>query len=244
MKKNVIILTSGISGSSVLTGLIARGGYWTGEVTHNKPDYDTFENQDLIDLNCRLFNEAEYTGNYAFDVSTAAIGRIGELYSRIDCQTYRSFLERCDDRQPWVWKDPRLWMTIRFWKNLLDLDRCAFILLTRDVKQIWMSALLRRQILTYRSAQSYETNINRSILQFFHESDIPYLHVTYEGLITNPPETIGRLNKYLGSSLTVEDLKKVYRGPLYRAPKFPMEKRLKAMAIYYKNFFERMDIVE
>ena len=31
LNPNVIILTSGISGSSVLTGLISRAGYWTGD---------------------------------------------------------------------------------------------------------------------------------------------------------------------------------------------------------------------
>ena len=58
---NVIILTSGISGSSVLTGLISRAGYWLGDVTHKK-EYDTYENQELIDLDLQLFKQSEYTG--------------------------------------------------------------------------------------------------------------------------------------------------------------------------------------
>src|SRR5229473_2043132 len=34
------------------------------------------------------------------------------------------------EHRPWVWKDPRLWLTIYFWKSLLSLDQCRFILLT------------------------------------------------------------------------------------------------------------------
>src|SRR5690242_9748399 len=58
---NVIILTSGLTGSSVLTGLIARAGYWTGSQTFKK-EYDTFENVELIRLNRDLFAAAGYSG--------------------------------------------------------------------------------------------------------------------------------------------------------------------------------------
>src|SRR5262249_53751564 len=92
MKKNIIILTSGLSGSSLLTGFIARGGYWTGDTTFSKHDYDTFENQELIDLNKKLFQEAEFTGNYAFEFSAEAMERITGLASRIDCGPYQSFV--------------------------------------------------------------------------------------------------------------------------------------------------------
>ena len=47
---NTIILTSGLTGSSVLTGLLARGGFWAGDRTAKKKDYDTFENEELIRL--------------------------------------------------------------------------------------------------------------------------------------------------------------------------------------------------
>jgi hypothetical protein len=40
IRKNVIIRTMGLSGNSVLSGLIGRAGYWTGEDTFKK-EYDT-----------------------------------------------------------------------------------------------------------------------------------------------------------------------------------------------------------
>ena len=60
----VIILTSGLSGSSVVSNLISRGGYWTGDSTHQKRDYNTYENEALIELNQKLFELAGYNGNY------------------------------------------------------------------------------------------------------------------------------------------------------------------------------------
>jgi hypothetical protein len=243
MKKNVIILTSGLSGSSLLTGFIARGGYWTGEETFRKRDYQTFENQELIDLNKRLFREAEYNGNYTSDFSPEALDRIAGLFSGIDCGVYGSFLKRCDDHQPWIWKDPRLWMTVRFWKNLLDLDRCVFVVLTRDIRQAWISSLLRRQVVTYRYARNYEGQINRTIVDFLQDNALPYLHVKYEELIERPAEAIARLNAHLDSTLTLEDLKASYKGQLYRPPTYSLWRQFKAMLIYLKNYSERLDVV-
>jgi hypothetical protein len=245
MQKNVIILTSGLSGSSVLTGLIARGGYWTGDETFRKKGaevYETFENQKLIDLNRKLFAEAAYVGNYLVECSTTAIQDISLLYPKLDCSEYRDFVAHCDSHRPWIWKDPRLWLTIRFWKNLLDLDQCRFILLTRGSVQSWVSTTLRRQIMTYRYSKTYEETIKASILEFFEETHLPYLHLGYEELISRPKETVQRLNAFLDAELSVDDLKKVYHKPLYKNPRNSWAKHVKALLIYLKNYSERRDI--
>ena len=242
MKRNVIILTSGLSGSSVLTGLIARAGYWTGESTFKKADYETFENQEVIDLNSKLFREAGYQGNYLLEYSPEAIRNVEELYGRIDCTPYRALIERCNQHQPWIWKDPRLWLTIRFWKHLLDLDSCCFIILSRGLMQSWISSLLRRQITTYRYAKAYETKIVDSAAGFVQETGGPYLRLTYEGLIERPAETLESLNRFLGSNLSVADLQQTYHKPLYKSPRSSFAKHMKAMMIYAKNYSERLDI--
>src|SRR5438105_1658760 len=135
--RNLIILTSGLTGSSVLTGLISRAGYWTGDSTQQKPDYNTFENHELVKLNLNLLELAALKSSYHTHFSQRAVDHIASLLSRIDLEPYRSFIRKCNDHSPWVWKDPRLWMTIRFWKNLIDVDNCSFILLTRGYFQCW-----------------------------------------------------------------------------------------------------------
>ncbi len=242
MKKNVIILTSGLSGSSVLTGLIARAGYWTGDETFRKADYETNENRKLIELNLRLFEAAGYKGNYLLEFSSQALNSIATLHGRIESGPYRSFIDQCNEHQPWIWKDPRLWLTIRFWKSLLDLDQCQFILLTRGTVQSWISSTLRRQITTYRYSKQYEENIKRSAAQFLTEHRLPYLNLSYEELIERPAEAIKRLNEYLETELTIQDLKTVYHKPLYRNPRNSFLKHMKAILIYLKNYGERLDV--
>ena len=242
MKKNVIILTSGLSGSSVLAALVARAGYWIGDETFSKEEYATFENSRLIELNLKLMCEAGYKGNYLMEFAADTITAINSLYSRIGSAEYRSFVAACESRRPWIWKDPRLWMTIRFWRNFLNRDDCRFILLTRSSLQIWISAMLRRQITTYRYHRRYEGLIHESAVSFCWEYNLPYLHVTYEDLILHPAEVIGRVNGHLDTSLTVEDLQAVYHKPLYRSPRNSGLKHLKAMLIYLKNYSSRLDL--
>jgi hypothetical protein len=242
MKQNVIILTSGLSGSSVLTGLIARAGYWTGDKTFRKQQYETFENQELIDLNLKLFQEAGYKGNYLVEFSRTAMQQIASLSGTIDCGIYRSFIGKCERNQPWVWKDPRLWLTIRFWKNLLDLSTCRFILLTRGLTQSWISSTLNRQILSYRYFRSYENHIRQSASDFLDEQHLPYLRLTYEGLILHPADVLDQLNPFLNTSLAVEDLKSVYHKPLYKNPRNSWSKHLKAVLIFLKNYSSRLDV--
>jgi hypothetical protein len=241
MKRNVIILTSGLTGSSVLTGLICRAGYWAGESTQKKEDYDTYENRELIQLNLSFFELVGYTGNYTMEFSEKTIQRINSLAGKIDDREYKLFLRRCNEHRPWIWKDPRLWLTIRFWKNLLDLEDCKFIFLTRGLMQSWVSATLRRQIWTYRDYVAYEERIKSSLLSFFADNSLPYLHVRYEELIMHPAETIHELNGFLATRLTIEDLKVVYHKPLFENPRTSIPNYAKATLIYLKNHRRRVD---
>jgi hypothetical protein len=242
MGRNAIVLTSGLTGSSVLAGLISRAGYWVGDDTQKKEDYDTYENKELIELNLRLFREAGYRGNYLVEFSPEAMARVGSLHGQIDPSAYQQFVKKCADHRPWIWKDPRLWMTIRFWKHFLDSQDCRYILLTRGSVQSWVSATLRRQIRSYRSLKSYEARIQSSVLAFLKETKASYLHVSYEELIRHPARTIDQLNGHLETGLTVADLKSVYHKPLYENPRASYGNYLKAALIYLKNYSERVDV--
>ncbi len=240
--KNVVILTSGLSGSSVLAGLLVRAGLWPGAKTYRKEDYDTFENRELIDLNMRLLEEVRYKGDYTREVSQQVVANIAGLGGRIDAGPFRAMVEKCEQHRPWLWKDPRLWLTIRFWAKLLDLQECRFIHLTRGARPLWISSLLRRQITTYRYLRSYEAEVGKLITGFLEENRLSYLHITYEALIERPDDAIAQLNRTLGTRLSVGDLKAVYNGPLYRNPGGSWASYAKALLIYARNFSERRDI--
>ena len=241
-QRNAIILTSGLTGSSVLTGLISRAGYWTGEKTHKK-EYDTFENQELVDLNKRIFSQAGYDGNYRAQFSQQALNQIDKLALNVDDEVYRQFIAKCDAHRPWVWKDPRLWLTIRLWKKFLNTEDCRFIVLSRSYLQCWVSATLRRRIKSYKFSKLYEQSVQETSIKFLEENGLQYLHVRYERLILNPDETISELNEHLGTKLTVDDLKSIYSKPLYKLPRNSWD-FMKAVLIYLKNYSERADVQE
>ena len=89
MPRNVIILTTGLAGSSVLTGLLAEAGYWTGDDTFKKSDYNTFENQELVELNRGIFKAVGYERNYTMEFSRNDVRMIAERSHDIDPAPYR-----------------------------------------------------------------------------------------------------------------------------------------------------------
>ena len=197
MNKNVIILTGGLSGSSVLAGLISRGGWWVGEETFKKPDYDTYENQQLIDVNRQLFEQLGYAGNYEMVFDAADIRLFADPGRPIDIEPFQRFLAECDAHKPWLWKDPRLWLAIHRWSAYLDLDQIKFINFTRDPMQAWISSTIRRQIQEYRYSKSYLNNIRDSIRRFLIRNELEYIELKYEDLLQAPECAIYQLNEFL-----------------------------------------------
>lgn len=235
---NVIILTAGLAGSSVIAGLLADAGYWAGADTVRKPDYDTFENRDLVGLNDRLLREAGYQERFDRVFRREHIGGVTERLAGVAPEPYRHFVDACNRHAPWVWKDPRLWLTIRFWARLLDRERLRIILVSRQHGQAWVSHLLRRQIETPRYCRDYLDGVRASFLEFIAENRLPYLEMVYEELLLEPEPALERLGNFLGTRFSLADLERIHRGPLYRR-RHGMADYICAMLVYLKNYAER-----
>jgi len=235
MRKNIIILTVGLTGSSVLTALLARADYWLGEVTKKKPTYDTFENGTLVDVNKQIFRQAGYEGHYEIEFSQEALELIDQMASRVDLAPYQEFVSMCGRNSPWIWKDPRLWLTIRFWDKIIDVSKYQFIVVTRDHTQTWISTLLKRQIQSYSYCQRYTDQVNASIIDYLSENMAEFVKIGFEDLICRPELTIEELNQFLDTSLSVDDLKAVYHKPLYKKPRGFID-FVRALLIYVKNY--------
>ena len=236
---NVIILTGGLTGSSALAGLLTAGGYWSGDDTFKKTDYNTYENADLIRLNRQLMKRVSIGEEYTQVFQPAAIGAIGALAGVEPEDEYRAFLQACEQRVPWLWKDPRLWLTIRFWHPMVDWSRVRVLLLRRDPMQAWISTIQRRQIQTFRYLAAYNDSIQRSLVEFLESNEIGFLSTTYEDLVMTPEREIDRIAKYIGAPLTLDQFTSTYSGPLYKRPK-TWRDAIEAGLIYLKNFNERI----
>jgi len=238
LPNNVMILTGGLTGSSALAGLLTAAGYWSGDETFKKSDYNTYENADLIRLNRQLMKRVSVGEEYTSTFQPKAIAAVEKLAGVEPDDEYRAFVQACEQRTPWLWKDPRLWLTVRFWYPLIDWNRVRVLLLSRDPVQAWISAIQRRQIQSYRYLVAYNDSIQRSLLDFLQSRQIQFLPVGYEQLVTTPDVQVKRIGEFIGTRLTLDQFTSTYSGPLYRNPK-TWRDAIEAGLIYLKNFNER-----
>jgi hypothetical protein len=236
--EGVVILTIGWTGSSVLTGLLHAGGFWTGP-TVVKPDYDTYENRELVRLNRQLLDEAGIGERYAETIERDWPVRVERLFERVDLRPFRALVQRSRDSAPWVWKDPRLWVTIPFWACLLPESGVRYILLTREPLQAWISCNLRRQIQSYGYIKRYSDAVESTARRFLEASEARWVEVVYENLLLHPETQLDRLSAFCGRRLDILHLKSIYAGALHRRNRGPRD-LLVAGLVYAKNYRERL----
>lgn len=235
---DTVILTHGWTGSSVFSGLIARGGGWSGDGTVAKPDYDTFENVRLVELNSQLLTRFAKSLNHEHEFSDEHVRLIAKRARGADLGELDAFVALCGQHRPWVWKDPRLTWTIRVWADRLDLPAARFLVLTRETTQAWITANLRRHVQSLGFTRDYNDGITRSNLHFLQERDLPYLALSFEELLLEPERTLEQLNQHLNAGLTMTELQAVCKLPLGKRSR-GLKDFMTAAAIYVKNYRER-----
>lgn len=237
--KNIIILTSGLSGSSVITNLISQIGYWTGDSTCKKIDYNTHENSQLVYLNEQLLKQISYETEYSSVIRADKFLLAEKLYGELDLTPFKAFINECNQAGAWLWKDPRLWVTMPFWIQLLDKKDFQVIFVDRSISQRWISELLRRNIQSYGYCSQYNRHIEELIKQFIEKHHLQSCNVLFDDLIERPDSTLLKINQLLGSDLNVDSLKAVYNKPLYQKPR-GIKDLLLAIMIYLKNYHLRL----
>ena len=231
-KPNLIILTPGLSGSSVITSLISNAGYFLGKNTA-KIEYDTFENKKLVEHNITLFKQTGFMWRDPGDLPPPSIEKMKELHKNIDLNPYRDFIKECDESSPWIWKDPRLSYTMFFWKELLNLENCKFIHITREIRQIWTGVILRVPLpVSFKNLQTVHGNTINSAEHFLDSNSINALKLELEDLLINPDSNLEKINSFLDINLSIDDFKRVYNGKLYKKRWSPIQ-QAKAHLYFY-----------
>ena len=238
---NVIILTTGISGSSVITGFFAKSGLWTGDDTLFKDNitgkYETYENKKLVDLNNSLTREAgvDFEGKARYDEK--ARGKFNEIYAEIDTEKYNKFIDECNAHSPWIWKDPRLFLTIGFWRNCLDLTDTKVIVLHRNSYELWKSQAIKRIIYSYSYLKSSEEKTRHKLLNYLESNNFSFMSLEYDQFTRDPVTSINKLNEFIGTNLKKENWDEIYKPTSI----FSRYKRtLLAYLIYIKNYKSRI----
>jgi len=238
---NVIILTTGISGSSVITGFLAESGFWAGDDTVFKDNltgkYETYENKKLVDLNNSLVEEAgvEFEGKARYDPN--ARDKLNDIYAEIDTTKYNKFIEECNSHSPWIWKDPRLFLTIGFWRNCLDPTNTKVIVLHRNSYELWKSLTIKRIIFSYRYLKNTEDKTRHELLNYLESNNFSFISLEYDQFTRDLVTSINKLNKFIGANLKKENWDEIYQS----TSKFSRYKRtVLAYLIYIKNYKSRI----
>jgi len=237
--KNTIILTSGLSGSSVITNLLSRAGFWSGYSTCKKSDYNTHENYRLVELNIQLLKYVDYDRRYSQIVKPEKLLQVAELINKVDLIPFKQFIAECNLETPWIWKDPRLWVTMPFWIQLLDTSDFQLMYIDRSISQRWMSELLRKNIQSFNYCRDYNFQIETIIKQLRDNHELPCCEILFDDLVERPEQTLVTINDFLGCSLDMNDLLAVYNKPLYKKPHGKKSLML-AVLIYLKNYRTRL----
>jgi hypothetical protein len=238
---NVIVLTTGLSGSSVITGLIASQGFWVGNETCFKDNstgrYETFENRRLVELNEKLVDAS----GIRFGPKTwyEAHGEKAILTTSIERKVFEGFLFDCRQHSPWIWKDPKMWITfLPIWTELLKGDVYRCVLIKRRPLNLWLSQVRKRIIYDYFYLRDAEQRGFREMEQALDYAGVAYIRVEYESLIAQPEREIKRLNLFLGLKISMEDWRKLYKEN--KETTGPWLNFLKACLIYLKNYPKRI----
>jgi hypothetical protein len=217
MPKNVIIVGPPRSGTSLTAAVFARRGYYVGEIEStairdgddNNP-YGYFEADRLIERNVDLLRRAGFAFHNSWKYGPVA----DEVPQRLACmppsQGEHDFVAHYASRQPWMWKDPRLCLTLPVWAKAVNPDNTAILVVHRAADEI-LRSFLRMGWCEDRgeSRRQAETTIRLHAdcaERFARESGIPSLSVDYARYLQDAAGVASEIGALCGLPLTAEDL--------------------------------------
>lgn len=241
MKTNTFILTTGLSGSSVVTGLLQQAKFWCGEETEYKNNstgqYETFENSKFVALNDQLVSEfgTSFQSKSWYDLTLR--DKFTHLLKTQKLNEYKNFVDNCAVHEPWVLKDPKLWITLGFWIELFKDQEFNVIVLSRDVKQLWLSQTNKRIIYDYQYLKNSEEQSKQQLMNFLNKNQISFIELVYDDLVQHTEKNIDKINHFLGTSLTLNDWNCIYKK---KQSNSQLVSAIKAVLIYIKNYSSRI----
>lgn len=213
MPKNILVVGMPRSGTSLAAALFTRKGYFVGDIEserlrtgNSKNPFGFFEADELVERNVNILRRAgyEFHNTWLFSpISDSAINAVPQLPPE---QADRDFVQRYEARAPWLWKDPRLCITLPYWWKLLDHERVAVVLTTRDSADIYWSFrrfgwnLARDDVV--RRVEQHVRAAKRAV----DALGIPHVAVGYNEYRERPAHVANVLSRLAEIELTPDDL--------------------------------------
>jgi hypothetical protein len=201
----VVVVGMHRSGTSVLAGLLHRGGvvmgedraFWPRPLPENPAGF--YENIRFRRINDRVLQESGYrVKSWNPTIPKARAGYLTRFRTRRLLVTYQ---RRYAD---WGWKDPRTALTLGVWLRELERlgwrERVRVVHISRSAGAV-AGSMVARGNTSFEAAVRLWTVYNRRALEALDANDVGRLFVTYEALCREPERIVERLAGFLGRPL-------------------------------------------
>jgi hypothetical protein len=217
MPKNAIVVGMPRSGTSLSTRIFVRKGYFVTEDEGNDLDpadefnpFGYWQAQRLVDCNIEIFHAVgyEFKNSWLWDpISDEALARIRSLQP---LPGHRAFVAEFNRRKPWVWKDPRLCLTLSYWWQMMTPEDTAVLLLERDADEIHRSF---KRIGYVSPGPGSGERVARLTAQHLDAArlaleslEIPHLTLQHKRYFDDPAGVAGDIGEFFDIELIADDL--------------------------------------
>lgn len=215
--KNVLVVGVPRSGTSLTSAVFSRKGYhvgWiekdTGRLGDEANPFGYFEADDVIAKNVEIFQRIGYSEDNTWLRTMITEEQIRQIDALEPSQEHKEFLRQYDTHAPWIWKDPRLTLTLPYWWKILDARTTGVILVRRDPEECYQSFIRcgwyqpgeqARQEVLHR----IEVHWNAA-LRAIEKYEIPHIIIHYDEYLNKPESVARKISEFCGLSLEVNDL--------------------------------------
>ena len=217
MTKNAIIVGMPRSGTSLISSIFSRRGFFVADdEAKNLRDGDSFnpsgyfESEGLIDANTNVLARAGFEHHNTWMFDGISDGQAAAIDNLERLENDRQFLAEFDDRLPWMWKDPRLCYTLSYWWPMIDASNTRVVLVRRNPDQIWKSFLrLGWRDESEENRQEVNGRIEHHLSaaeNAIDKYDIPFIEIDYDEFSTNIESVVEKINRGFNLNLEVVDL--------------------------------------
>jgi hypothetical protein len=193
----IIVLGAHRSGTSLVTRLVNLLGAYVGreddalQAAEDNPK-GFWERRDTVSCNDMILAAAgcswDQLAGWSFD-------RGADLHPPPEAAPLLSAaIEDLDGHRPWVLKDPRLCLTLPYWRSMLD--RPVAVVVARDPCEIATSLRRRNNVSLNHALAIYEYS---AVGVLANAHDLPTVRVSYAEVLADPPGAARRLLRDLSA---------------------------------------------
>ncbi|HMP72138.1 MAG TPA: hypothetical protein PKE55_02640 [Kiritimatiellia bacterium] len=182
------------SGTSALAGLLDRAGVYFGPESQQMPAHECnvkgfHERLDVVSLNEEILSwgESAWDLPHKFDPSRYTSEARVEISRKIE-----ALVASMADREPWYLKDPRLCLTLPFWRPLLS--RPLALLTIRNPLEIAKSLSQRGDCTLQTGLAMWEAY---TLHLLGNLRGLPFMTVRYDSILRDPDGTLASIQSRL-----------------------------------------------